>query len=344
MTQLTSILAGGYAAAEAEDRAGIEEAIAALKKAGVTDEDVRLGYLEFVLGWLDPALDEVAAEVLVANAAELVQSASSFADPADAARIVLDLADLLVEFDEIDDAEHALRTLSERDDLGKEANGEARLLHAQVLLDFHEDPDGALAVLDAVDDSLHVDPGYVSLRAGVLLELEREDEAVALLEQAIARDDDTQLRYQLGVLLRTVERDDDAIEHLLLVRARDVEQRGVDPAAEVDRDEADDLRRMLEDVLDTLPEPVLALVGTAAIRVERWPGEDAVREGCDPRTALAFVGVPATDERDAEVEALIIYRDSLIAQIELDEDIVDILALNLVEEVGRFADMDLFPG
>jgi tetratricopeptide (TPR) repeat protein len=343
-TKLAPIFARGYAALEAEDLDGIQSAMAAAVDLGADEDDARLRYLEFMSGWLDEGTSEDELDALFAGTGDLLDIAGRLPDSTEAARIVLDISDILIELGDIDEAEHALRSLTERADLEPHAGGEARLLRAQVLLDHHEDPEEALTLLDEVDPSLHEDGGYIGLRAAVLLELEREAEAIELLRREIARTDDTELRYQLGMVLRGAGQHDASVEQLLVVRERDLATHEVDLEAKIPPDEAADLRRQLEDVLDTLPEPVLNLVATASIRVERWASEKDVRGGCDPRTALAFEGRPSGEDDEGQVDALVIFRDSIVAQIDADEQIIDVLALSLVDEADRFFEIELFPG
>lgn len=343
-TKLANIIARGYAALEAEDLESVRAAMAAAVEVGVEEDDPRLRYLEFMSGWLDENISEEELDELFAGTGDLLDSAGRLPDSTEAARIVLDVADILIELGDIDEAEHALRSLTERDDLEPHAGGEARLLRAQVLLDHHEDPQEALTLLDEIHPSLHEDGGYIGLRAAVLLEVDRESDAIELLEREIARTDDTELRYQLGMVLRGAGRQEASVEQLLIVRERDLAAHEIDLEASVSAEEAADLRRQLEDVLDTLPEPVLNLVATASIRVERWVSEDHVRAGCDPRTALAFEGRPAAEDDEGHVDALVIFRDAIVAQIEVDDQIIDVLALSLVDESDRFFDLELFPG
>jgi tetratricopeptide (TPR) repeat protein len=343
MTKLVNIFERAYAALEAEDIDGVQAAMAAAVDAGADEDDPRLRYLLFMTGWLDEDLSETELEELFASTNGLLEAAVALEDPTEAARIALDIADILISIGDIDEAEHALRALSERGDLTAETDSEARLLRAQVLLDHQEDPEEALMVLDGVHPSLHEDLGYVSLRAAVLVDLDRGSEGIDLLKQALARTDDTELRYQLGTILRDTEQPG-ALEHLLMVRERDIATHEVDLADLVPTDEAEDLRRHLEDVLDTLPDPVLNRVASAAIRVERWVSEAAVREGCDPRTALAFEGKPATDDDEGQVDAVVLFRDAIISMIDDDDAIIDVITLSLVEEFDRFFDLELIPG
>jgi tetratricopeptide (TPR) repeat protein len=343
-TKLSNILARGYAALEAEDLDGVRAAMAAAIDVGVDEDDPRLRYLEFMSIWLDETSPEEELEAVFAGAGDLLDQAGRLPNTAEAARIVLDIADILIDMGDVDEAEHALRSLTERADLEPRAAGEAKLLRAQVLLDAHEDAEEALVLLDEIDPTLHEDGGYLSLRAAVLLELDRDAEAIELLEREVARSGDVELRYQLGMVLRGAGRRDEAIEQLLVVREQDIATHDVDVDARIPPDEVSDLRRQLEDVLDTLPEPVLNRLATASIRVERWPSEEAVRAGCEPRTALAFEGQPAGEDTEGHVDAIVIYRDSIVSQIDVDDQIIDLLALSLVDESDRFFDLELFPG
>jgi tetratricopeptide (TPR) repeat protein len=345
MTTTSSIFARGYAALEAEDldevRAAMDEAV----EAGVAPTDPRVGYLRFMSAWLDESIEPEELDEMFAAAGEVLITAVALDDGNEAARICLDLADLLAQAGELDDAEHALRILSERSDLSPESLGAACLLQASILLDHHEDPDEALTLLDQAPTSIREDAGYLSLRAATLIELDRSDEAIGLLEAAIARKDDVELRYQLGLALRQIERDADAIEHLLEVRRRDLASYEVDVDAPVDADEIEDLRRQVEDVLDSLPEPLMARVASAPIRIERWVSEAAIRAGADPRAPVAFEGKPATDADDeGALEALVLYRDAIVAQIDDDEEIIEVVALGFVEEFDRFFGVELIAG
>ena len=344
MTTVSTIIARAHEALESEDlervRATLDEAVAA----GVDEDDARLGHLRFMIAWLDESASEDEIEQALAEASGLLDSALELADGSDAARVVLDVADALAQVGEFDDAEHALRSLARRKDVSPEALGAASMIRAQILLDAHEDPDEALAVLDQAPKAIQQEPGFLSLRAATLLELDRGDEAVQQLQQAVASNDEVELRYQLGLALREHDREDEAIEHLLEVRRRELANYEVDPSTAVPDDEVEDLRRRVEDVLDTLPDPVMAKVASAPIRVERWASEAAIREGNDPRAPLSFHGRLATDDDEGQVDAIVVYRDALVAQIQDDDEIFDIITMGLVEEFGRFFDLELIPG
>lgn len=343
-TTPASIFARAYEALENEDFDGVLGAMAEAVEAGVGEDDPRYRYLRFMTEWLDEEATEEQLEGLFEGSSDLLDAAAELSDVAEAARITLDLADVLAQYGELDDVEHALRTLSERKGLSPEADGEARMMRAQIQLETNEDPEEALEILDGAHPSLHEDPNYVGLRAAVLSDLDRSDEAIELLSAALERSDDTELRYQLGLTLRRADRSKDAVEQLLEVRRRDLVEHGVNPDESVPTEEVEDLRRRMEDVLDTLPDPVMARVAAATIRVERWASEDAVRKGADPRTTVAFEGQPISDDSEGQVDALVIHRDAIVAHIDDDEQIADALAYGLVEEFDRFFDLELIPG
>lgn len=344
MTDPSELFGRAFEALDAEDFDAVTELLEAAREAGVDASDARLRFFELMSGWLSEDLDEDRAGELFEQALALLEDAVDLEDPRDAALVTINVAEIVAFSGDVDEAEHALRALSERGDLDDETAGDARLAWARVLLDDQDDPEEALAVLEGASDSLLEDSAYASLLAAVYMELDRGDEAVELLEDALEREDETELRYQLGVILRVLDQPDAALDQLLEVRRRDLDSHEIDLDAEIDGDEAVDLQRYLEDLLETLPDAVLKSVATAAIRVERWPSEAAVREGCDPRTALAFEGEPETDDDDGRVDALVIYRDALITAIEHDDEIIDTFAVCLAEEFDRFFDFELIPG
>lgn len=325
---VAAIFERAFAALEEGETAQAEAALEEAMKAGIAADDPRCLHLQGLLAW---------AEGEVEDAAELLQQAVD-AEPNDA-RVYLDAGELLADLDELDAAEGVFRRLLARDDLAPETRAEGLMLLAQVRLDhFDSDPDEALELLDQVPAAQREDPGYVSLRAATLLSMGQVDEGLALIEAALAKTDDVELRYQLGLACRAHGRKEQAERELLAVRAHDLREAGSIVGAKVPEDEVEDLRRRTEDVMDTLPDPILPLVASVPIQVVRWIGEDHVRAGVDPRSAIAFEGTPATaeDAGDGVLEAIVVFRDLLVDQIDDDEDIADALALGVLEELTRF--------
>jgi tetratricopeptide (TPR) repeat protein len=325
---VAAIFEKAFAALEEGESEKASAGLEAAKRAGVAVDDPRYLHLQGLIAWAEGDIDE---------AAMLLEQAVD-AGPEDP-RIYLDAGELLADLDELDGAESVFRRLLERDDLSVETRAEALMLLAQVRLDHMDsDPEEALELLDEVDASLQNDPGYVSLRAAALLNKGDVDPALALLEQAIAREDDVELRYQLGLACRAHGREEQGVAALLAVRAHDLREAGGDSTLPIPSDEIEDLRRRTEDVIDTLPDPILGLVASASIRVQRWIDEAHVRAGVDPRSAIAFEGTPASAEGagDGELLGIVVFRDVLVDQIDDDDDIADALALGLLEELTRF--------
>lgn len=341
---------------EALDRGDLDQARARLqaaRAAGLADDDPAHLHVLALLAWFEGDVDE---------AGELFERtvATGRAEP----RVFLDAAELATDLRDFDGAEDALRSLLEREAEGGvtldiETSGEARLLLAQVRLSHADaDPEEALELLNAIDNSLRDDPAWISVRAAALSELDRLDEALSQLRSAIeALGDDpsaADLLYQLGLLLRRGGDEAGAEAALLELRDRDLASLSVDPEAPLPDDERDDLQRRFEDVLDSLPDPILERVATAPITITRWVSREQISAGVDPRSPVAFEGRPTartdegeplTDGPPPQLDNIALFRDLLIAEIDDDDEINDALVVALVDEIDRFfAIEDLVPG
>ena len=101
----------------------------------------------------------------------------------------------------------------------------------------------------------------------------------------------------------------------------------------------------VEEVLESLPDPLITKVAQAQIRVERWAPESAIRAGSDPRAPLAFEGKLSDDDgHESHVDAIVVYRDAIVAWIEDDDEILDVIADGLAEEFHRYFNDELIPG
>ena len=325
---VAAIFEQAFAALEDGETEQATASLEAVKKAGVAIDDPRYLHLQGLIAWAEGEVDD---------AAMLLEQAVD-AGPSDS-RIYLDAGELLADLDELDAAEGVFRRLLAREDLAVETRGEALMLLAQVRLDhFDSDPEEALELLDQVDATLQQEPSYISLRSAALLHKGDVDQAIALLEQALEREDDVEIRYQLGLACRGHGREEQGTAALLLVREHDLRESGGDSTTPIPNDEIEDLRRRTEDVIDTLPDPILTLVAAGPIRVQRWIDEVHVRAGVDPRSAVAFEGTPTSkeDSGDGVLSGIVVFRDVLVDQIDDDDDIADALALGLLEELSRF--------
>ncbi|WP_086001847.1 tetratricopeptide repeat protein [Plesiocystis pacifica] len=329
------------AALEQGDFEGAQRLLEAAATGGANMEDPRLLHLGALLAWAGGDIDEAVSSFERALAAKPVEP-----------RLYVDAGELYADMMNFDDAEDVLRTALEREDLelNKEDRAEVLLLLAQTrLAHLDADPEEALELLDQIDPSLHTDPAWVSVRAAALAGLGRAEEGEGLLAGAVERETDpeagAELLYQLGLAQRATGKVDAAVESWLALRRRDLAQLEVDADAELEADERDDLQRQLEDVLESLPDPVLKLVATAPIRVERWVSEAMIRGGYDPRSAVIFEGRPSTDDAAAELQGIVLFRDMIVAEIDSDEEIADAIVESLVNELDRFFDIEgLVPG
>ncbi|MCA9700711.1 MAG: tetratricopeptide repeat protein, partial [Myxococcales bacterium] len=195
---LSTTLARAFTALEAGDFDAVAAAVAAAREAGMDPDNANLLHLEALLAWATGEIDEAAG--LFERALE---------SKPDNPRIYIECAELQADLMDFDTCEHVLRSLLERDDLelGVELTAETLLLLAQSRLSHQDpDPDEALELLDQIDESIHDDPAWISVRAAALMGLERNDEGIALLAAAVEREDDaeagSELLYQLGIAHR----------------------------------------------------------------------------------------------------------------------------------------------
>lgn len=253
--------------------------------------------------------------------------------------IYLDCAELLFADDALEEAEEQVRSALKLDSIEPVQADEARLLLAQLRL-ADNDPDEALSVLDAIDESRKEHPAYLSTRGAVLLADERFDDAVAALEKAIGQDEnDPDLHYQLGLALEAAGKPDPAREemvHVLKLDLAEWEELGEDMPPAPDFAEVQEFRSRLEDVLEELPDPVLKLVASAPITVQTRATEEQVRTGVNPRSIVAFLGSPKRGNEEAELQGIVILRDLLLAEVDDEEEIEGELFYGLMEELQYF--------
>src|SRR5690606_17757875 len=113
VTNPSAIFARAHEALERDDLAGVRAAATEAAAAGVDEDDPRSRHLQFMLAWLDESTGDDEIEQLFADAGELLEAAAALSDANTAARIIIDITDALASAGEFDDAEHALRALSE---------------------------------------------------------------------------------------------------------------------------------------------------------------------------------------------------------------------------------------
>ncbi len=323
---LDAIIDRGLAALDNDDlgraKAALEEA---RKHAG--ENHVRVLHLSGMVAWAHDELDQATGFLMQAVDAE----------PNDA-RIYLDCAEcLLLNDQDMDDAEAAARSVLGLKGADPEAVDQARMLLAQIRLQ-DDDVEEALELLDAVSQERKSDPGYLSMYGFVLMNAGRAADAAGTLRRAVEVDpEDADIRYWFAQALDAVGDTVAAREQMLKVLELDAGDEDPDP---VDPELADDLREQFESVLEEVPDPVLKLVASAPIVVQARPTADQVRMGADPRSAVCFLGRPQTDDADARLDSIVLMRDFLLDEIEGDDDIPELLLIGLVEEVRRFFRID----
>jgi len=333
-----------YADLDEGDVDALEAKISAVIAAGEDPKHPRILHLRALQSWNTGDVEE---------AADLFQAAIE-AKP-DEPRIYIEAGELYADLLDFDAAEDVLRSLLEREELelDVEQRAETLLLLAQARLSHVDsDPEEALELLDSIDASVHSDPAWICVRAAALAELDRGAEGVEMLTRAVAAEDDPdsgcELRYQLGLALRSIGKDAEAAVVLCELRELELALADVDAGEPLPGEQADDLKRKFEEVLESLPDRILKLVATAPISVSRWISEEQIRAGSDPRAVVLFETsgeIGAESETEPKLDGIILFRDMLIREIVDDADIANVLVEALVEELDRVFDIDgLVPG
>lgn len=192
------------------------------------------------------------------------------------------------------DFEQALKFCDEAEELVAEGEEEALdvwLLRAEACIAAGS-RGMANRALDALPKPPYPDPAY-NLRVGRLcLDLERREQAVALLEQALEQPSSrVDAHYFLGVALEQEGKSLEALAHLFSVHALDKET----PRPRWALDDAA-FESLFERVLTAVPAPYTEQILGVPHRVEDVPPLELVAEGLDPRAAVFFAGMPPRAE------------------------------------------------
>ncbi|MBX7082115.1 MAG: tetratricopeptide repeat protein [Nannocystaceae bacterium] len=268
----------------------------------------------------------------------LMQASDNGGDRAD---VRLDCAECLFAGEELDEAEAQVRAALELPSLTKAQGDDARLLLAQIRL-AGDDPDEALEILGEIDPELHRHPAYLSTRGSAHMAAGKLDLAIIDLRAALALEpEDADLHYQLGLVLATAGKHDDAVQSMQRVRELDAAEDG--PSEEPTFAEAQELRSRLEDVFEQLPDPLLKLVAHAPITVQSRATQAQVDTGVDPRNVVAFLGTRKRGDDEAELTGIVVMRDLLpqdAANDDGEDPIESELFYGLMEELQSFYDRD----
>lgn len=328
----------------------LEEGLTAVNDGDVDSAKKALSVVETKLGADHPRVLHLRGSIAWAvgdlDAAQVDLSRAVLASPTDP-EVCLDSAELaLREFHDLDAAERTISDLLRSPGLAAEAEDEANFMMARSLSSRDDDKslEQAIAHLDAISSENKGEPACCTLKAEVLLDLERASEAVAVLEAAVEQEsEDPDLYYLLNIALREAGQDEKAKDHALRAYALDCESMG--PVQEVSDIERQELRADLEELFEDLPEKLLRRVANAPIDVQARLSEEQVQAGADPRAVVLFQGQCASqnaqsleEESDAELEKIVIVRDMLMYGVEGDdpEELGDMLLASLAAEIQRF--------
>lgn len=328
----------------------LEEGLSAVEDGDVESAQKALSVVETKLGADHPRTLHLRGSIAWVkgdlDAAQVDLQRAVLASPMDP-EVCLDSAELaLREFHDLDAAERTIADLLRAPGLEAEAEDEANFMMARSL-SSREEPEAlerALEHLDAISSENKGEPACCSLKAEILLDLERAPEAVALLESATQREsEEPDLHYLLSIALRESGDEGKAALHALKAHALDCESMGPDQAiGDIERQQ---LRAGLEELFEDLPEKLLRRVANAPIEVQSRLSVEQVKGGADPRAVVLFEGQCASqnaqtleDESDAKLEKITVVRDMLFYGVEGDdpEEIADTLLAGLAAELQRF--------
>jgi len=325
VSDASELLAKGIEAVEEDD---FDAAERILDKAGdlLGENHPRVLHLAGLLGWAKGEFERACGFLMQAADAK-----------PDRFEIYLDCAECLFVTGEVGNAEAQVRVALARKGLTVEEDGEAKLLLAQIRL-ADDDPEEALEVLDSIDESLRKHPAWLSARGSALIEADRADDAVKMLEDAVASEsDNADHHYNLALALEAAGNESRAREEMLSVLRLDTAQaQGEDLVPE----ESEALKSLLEDLLEELPGPILELVANCPIDVRRRPSEVEVQSGVDARGLVYFVGRPVKDGKPGKLDRIGISRDILLEEVDDEGEVPDALFAALVESIQDFFDRD----
>jgi tetratricopeptide (TPR) repeat protein len=323
-TELAEVIDRGLAAVEADDLEAAEEALSeASKIAG--ENHVRVLHLAGMHAWAQGDVERAAGF--------LMQAVDLGPDSAD---IYLDCAEcLFTNGEELDEAEASVRIALKLPEISDRLADEARLLLAQIRL-ADDDTEEALATLDQISGELRSHPACLSTTGAALLAAGRFQDAIEQLQRAVEQEpEDPDFVYQLAVTRQAGGDEAGGREAMVRVLELDVAASGDGPEPP-GYAEVQELRSKLEDIMEELPEGILRLVAHAPIKVQQRATEEQVRSGVDPRSPIAFLGIPQQDDADAELEGIVILRDLVLEDAEDEEEIPLALFYGMLEELRRF--------
>lgn len=191
---------------------------------------------------------------------------------------------------------------------------------------------------EEVASSDHPDVAY--MRALLLYEEHRGDEARQSLELAIERDPAfADAHYALAAICEDAGQRTQMIAHWLRVRSLDIEQ---DRAADLGDDkQLERIERVAREVLDGLPSEMGEGLGEVPVILEDRPSHELVKTGFDPRAFGLFDGQPHGQDSAPVPTRIVLYTHNLLADFGDDRALLDEqIEITLLHEIGHFFGLD----
>lgn len=334
-TPLLPELKEGLTAVDEGDIEAAQRALAVVREK-LGEDHPRVHHLRGSIAWAQGDMD----------AAQVDLQRAVLACPTDP-DLCLDSAELSLRvFNDLDAAERTIADLLRAPNLPADAQDEAHFMMARSMSAREEDEalEQALTHLASISSENQGEPACISLKAEVLLDLGRGQDALTLLETAIEQEgEDPDLHYLACIAAKELEQAEKITKYALRAHALDCESMG--PEENVEDLERQEIRAGLEELFEDLPEKLLRMVANAPIEVVARLSVEQVKAGADPRAVVLFEGQCASHSAqgadgssDAKLEKIVIIRDMLIYGVEEDDpdEVGDVLLGSLASEIQRF--------
>jgi len=221
--------------------------------------------------------------------------------------------------------------------------GEFALVEGQALAALGDARD-ALARFTEARKALPDDAGVLVERGLALFELCRFEDAEADLRQALRlAPEDAWAHHALARVLERLGRPEEAERHF--DRARELAPKDFPAPISMS---AEEFEKVVEDALESIPEPVRRYLANVAIAVEDLPSEEELLASDPPLSPSIlgiFRGAPIQQKGSMDPwshfpSSISLYQRNLEAFARDRDDLVDEIGVTLVHEVGHFLGLD----